>query len=189
MHTAGTTPQLRGSLKRANSELTQMGKAMRTCVVCGVSIEGRQWSALTCSARCKQRGRMRRKYLRKNPQFGADRACVVCGISFPWRHPNAITCSKVCAREKDKRRCAVSRAEKWKSDPEYRARCIAKSRKYTNRKAAYDRKYYFEKSEHKKETSRQYYLKNFEVIRRRSLERAKKDRAILRVVRQLGLVF
>lgn len=79
---------------------------MRTCVVCGVGIEGRPSNHLTCSKPCsntrrkednvRRLARYRAANLHKRSSDAEPRTCLHCGASIEGRHPNAKTCSTKC---------------------------------------------------------------------------------------------
>jgi hypothetical protein len=67
---------------------------MRTCVVCGFSLEGRRPQAIYCSDGCRSANRDRDRAARR---FSPTRPpCAVCGASMIGRREGAIYCSPSC---------------------------------------------------------------------------------------------
>jgi hypothetical protein len=67
---------------------------MRTCVVCGASLEGRRPQAIYCSDGCRSASRDR---ARAGRRFSPARPpCPVCGASMVGRRYGAIYCSASC---------------------------------------------------------------------------------------------
>lgn len=89
---------------------------MRTCVVCGVSIEHRSKNAATCSKTCLKAMQSER---RRRP-LGLRR-CVCCGNEFKIRSPLATLCSSDCKR---KRRSEQDKIKRSQSEPRKIAECV-----------------------------------------------------------------
>lgn len=88
----------------------------RTCVICGVSIEGYHPHAKVCSDQCRDdrisANREARRPLRQ------ARQCVVCeGMVGENRAPNALTCSDNCYRQHKNRKRRAETAERHRLAP------------------------------------------------------------------------
>lgn len=115
---------------------------MRTCVVCGVGIEGRDHQSITCGRAC----RLQVLYARRRNKRAAEaaalptRACSLPGCCKPiiGRRSDAKYCSVRC-REKSKfvrrpelRAIAVEHATRWKNANPERYRAWQRERWATN---------------------------------------------------------
>lgn len=68
---------------------------MRTCVVCGVSIEGRDPQSSTCGVSCRAHARYARRKAARASSSQA-RVCARCGAPIIGRAPQARFCSHDC---------------------------------------------------------------------------------------------
>lgn len=68
----------------------------RQCVVCGTSLEGREFRSVFCSRTCSDRSRTA---LRQSARASRTDACLQCGLALAGKRADAQFCSDKCSQD------------------------------------------------------------------------------------------